>query len=374
MAASVELKVLAWQPSQIKQLQKKAVEWFRQFGRELPWRQTNDPYAIWISEIMLQQTQVATVIPYYHRFLDSFPTIESLAKATQDDIYHHWAGLGYYRRARQMHLAAQEIAQSHQGVFPTTFNEVLALPGIGRYTAGAILSFSSDQRLPIVEANTQRLYARLLHLSEDTASADSQGQLWSFAESVLPKQMGSGQLNQALMEIGSQVCLPKNPLCSACPLNRLCPTYASGSQALIPAPKKPKIYTDLQEAAIVIRDKQGRYLMRRCTAEERWAGLWDFPRFDVTGVSTELAIKKRLMSKFQERFGKSVLIGNALHRLKHAVTRYRITLQSFEGELEGSKSDKWPTGLEVVWASSEQMSKLALSSSGKRLWKWLESV
>ena len=362
----------SWLTSELRTIRNKALKWFVINGRDLPWRRSSDPYVIWVSEIMLQQTQVATVIPFFNRFLISFPNVVALANASLDDVYRHWAGLGYYRRARQLHQAANKIVIDHGGVFPVEFSKVLELPGIGRYTAGAILSFSSDQRYPIVEANTQRLFARLLHLKTPTTTQESQSQLWNFAELVLPRKSGSGHTNEALMEIGSQICLPKRPHCSLCPLQGHCPTFASGLQEWIPAPKQAKVFTDLAEAALVIRDERGRILMRRCGQEERWAGLWDFPRFDITGHSSPSIIRERLASLFRERFGRAVLIGNDLYQLKHAVTRYRITLYSFEAQLDGKRKSKWNSGIERVWADHQLISELALSSSGKRLWTWLK--
>jgi len=365
--------VQAWTPSELKRFRRQALKWYSENGRDLPWRQTSDPYSIWVSEIMLQQTQVVTVIPYYDRFLKTFPTVVALANAPLDDLYRHWSGLGYYRRARQMHDAAKKICDNHNGVFPSDFKDVIGLPGVGRYTAGAVLSFSLDHRLPIVEANTQRLYARLLHLKLDTASKPAQAQLWSFADLVLPKQNGSGRLNQALMEIGSQICLPKNPLCLMCPLNTLCPTFRTGSQAAIPVPKKPKEFTALREAALVIHDSQGRILMRRCAPDERWAGLWDFPRFDVTQCKSPAMEAEDIASQFASRFGKEIVIGRMIHELKHAVTRYRITLKSYEAELDSSVTGKWNSAVETNWASPNELSNLALSSSGKKLWACVQA-
>lgn len=321
---------------------------------------------------MLQQTQVATVIPYYSRFLKSFPTVDQLAAATLDEVYQHWAGLGYYRRARQMHMAAMQIVNEHAGQFPTDLEGVRSLPGIGRYTAGAILSFSSDQRQPIVEANTQRLYARLLHLQADTGTAESQARLWEFAERILPSKRGSGQTNQALMEIGSQICLPKCPVCDRCPLKNLCPTQEHGTHARVPAPKKKKIYTELREAALVIQDRKNRVLMRRCSEQERWAGLWDFPRFDITNTASAKDIRSTLQAAFEERFGCPVAIGDSMHEIKHAVTRYRITLSSYEAQLDVKR---WPArfkDIETQWASPQTVAQLPLCSSGKRLWQWLQ--
>ena len=363
--------IKAWKPNELTRLRRLVTKWYSENGRALPWRQTSDPYEIWVSEIMLQQTQVVTVIPYYLRFLQSFPDVGSLATAPLDDVYRHWAGLGYYRRARQMHQAAKVVHSEHDGVFPTDYNSVSSLPGIGRYTAGAVLSFSRDQKQPIVEANTQRLYARLLHLKLETSSKQGQLHLWAFAERVLPLRTGSGRINQALMEIGSQICIPKNPICLLCPLKSLCPTFASSSQATIPVPKRPKEYTELREAALVIRDSQGRILMRRCAPDERWAGLWDFPRFDVTECKTSAAESKNVAAQFLVRYGKSVFVGKKIHELRHAVTRYRITLKSYEAELDSSIPGKWKSNLETLWVNPSKPLALALSSSGKRLWTWL---
>ena len=366
-------EIHAWKQRDLTRLRRLATKWFSQHGRTLPWRQSSDPYEVWVSEIMLQQTQVATVIPYYLRFLQTFPDVVSLANAPLDDVYRYWAGLGYYRRAKQMHQAAKVIQAKHEGDFPIDFKSVSELPGIGRYTAGAVLSFSRDQRQPIVEANTQRLYARLLHLKAETSSKQGQLHLWTFADLVLPRRNGSGGLNQALMEIGSQICLPKNPLCLLCPLNELCPTYASNSQATIPFPKPPKVFTELREAALIVRDSKGRILMRRCAPDERWAGLWDFPRFDVSQCKPASELDQ-LATQFRERFGKALLVGKKVHELRHAVTRYRISLKSYEAEIQSPSLGKWKPEIEKIWADPTKPSDLALSSSGKRVWAWLSGM
>jgi A/G-specific adenine glycosylase len=362
----------AWTPSELRSLRKRATAWYDSFGRDLPWRRTRDPYAIWISEIMLQQTQVATVIPYYERFLKSFPTVGSLANAPLDQVLQHWAGLGYYRRARQLHSAAQRIEKECAGIFPTDWQTVHALPGIGRYTAGAILSFATDQRLPIVEANTQRLYARLLHLDDDLSMQSAQSALWQFAESVLPTRHGSGHVNQALMEIGSQICLPKEPACLICPLRPLCPTFKSGLQARIPRPKQKKSYTDLQEAVLLIHDREHRWLMRRSSERERWAGLWDFPRFDITHCESELLVRSNLKQQFENAYECAIEIGEVMHQLKHAVTRYRILLLSFRAHLYGTRKRSRFGKMETQWVSESQLDQIALCASAKKVWQWLK--
>ena len=281
-------------------------------------------------------------------------------------------GLGYYRRARQLHAAAKIVSELHTGTFPSEPKDVHALPGIGRYTGNAVLTFAEDARLPIVEANTQRLYSRLIRWKNDCSTQESQKVLWDFANQVLPKGAGSGQLNQALMEIGSQLCLPKNPQCLLCPLIKLCPTYAHGEQSLIPSPKKRKEYTDLVETALIIRDSSGLLLVRRCSASERWAGLWDFLRFDTTNCKTQLALQKSIEELVQARFGCGILLGNQVHQLKHAVTRYRITLKCFEAELDERQVGFSAPEIETLWGSPLQINGLALNSSAKRLWNWLQ--
>lgn len=345
---------------------------------------------------MLQQTQVATVIPYYHRFLERFPDVRALADAPIDDVLFHWAGLGYYRRARQLHQAAQSVVKSHNGIFPTEFDAIRELAGIGRYTAGAIASFAYDKPFPIVEANTQRLYARLIHLSEPTATSSSQSRLWQFAESVLTPT-GSGRINHSLMELGSQVCLPKEPRCTECPLRSLCPTNENGTHEQIPAPKPPKTYIDLVEAALIVRDAKNRILVRRCGADERWAGLWDFPRFDATEFDNESMRRESVATQFRERFGFEIEIGKSVHSVRHAVTKYRIQMHCYETVIIAPKksssrvAEVTPTSRgdrngkvdfnskaerdngESDWVSLEHLKTLALNSSAKKILKWLDN-
>lgn len=376
-----------WSKSELSHLRNEATNWFEQHGRPLPWRSTRDPYRIWVSEIMLQQTVVAAVIPYYHRFLKTFPDAVSLANADEQLVLQHWAGLGYYRRAKQLHAAAKVIRDTYHGTFPSEYSQVLALPGIGRYTAGAILSFAFDQSYPIVEANTQRLYARLLRLPGQFSERSVQTALWSFAESFLPDGNGSGQINQAMMEIGSQVCSPKSPRCADCPFIKLCPTYKNNEQEQIPSPKPAKIYEERQEAVLLIQNAQQKFLMRRCGPGERWAGLWDFPRFCITHCKTDSQVHKHLKAEFAKRFDYRYTIAAESPSIKHGVTRYKITLRCFHGTVDGpwQISENFPlindstekidskTGTteqaqtEQSWCSIHELSELPLSSTGKKL-------
>src|SRR6188768_3339922 len=257
-------------------LHQRLLGWFSAEARDLPWRWTRDLYRIWISEIMLQQTQVVTVVGYFQRFVARFPDVRALAAADEHDVLRLWEGLGYYRRARQLHAAARQIVSVHDGEFPATFAEVVALPGIGRYTAGAILSIGRDVKLPILEANTVRVLSRLTAFRGDTTSPQGQKFLWRIAEELLPDD-SVGNFNQALMELGATICTPRSPACLLCPVSALCPTRKAGLQEEIPAAKKPKDFQDVTEAAIVLRRRDGRVLLRLHKPGERWAGLWDFP-------------------------------------------------------------------------------------------------
>jgi A/G-specific adenine glycosylase len=244
----------------------------------------------------------------------------------------------------------------------------MSLPGIGRYTAGAIRSFAFDLASPIVEANTQRIYARLLQLRGQLTDASVQSELWTFATAILPSKGGSGDTNQAMMEIGSQICLPKNPLCLVCPVRSMCPTYASGEQDEIPSPKPPKHYEDRIEAALLISHPKKGYLMRLCLPDERWAGLWDFPRFDVSTLMERETVEESLAKQFSKRYELDVEVGLRVSTIKHGVTKYRITLHCFEAKL-ATRTKPEKAGL--VWRSIDEMSMLPLSSTGKRLLKQL---
>ena len=217
----------------LSRLRTSLLDWYARHARQLPWRETTDPYAIWISEVMLQQTQVATVIDYYARFLTRFPTVAALAAADEQEVLTLWSGLGYYRRAKQMHAAARVIVDRHAGRFPERFDAILALPGIGRYTAGAISSFAFGARQPIVEANTTRLFSRLMALRDEPTTSSAQKELWKFAEAILPKNgKSSGQVNQAVMELGSLVCTPRDQAAHHVPSPRIAPQINLGCSIL----------------------------------------------------------------------------------------------------------------------------------------------
>lgn len=345
--------------------------WFTTSARDLPWRKTSDPYAIWVSEVMLQQTQVATVIPYFERFIRDYPTPAALAAADEGEVLRRWEGLGYYRRAKQMHAAAKRIAMEHGGRFPESFDAVLALPGIGRYTAGAVLSISRDQRLPVVEANTLRLYSRLIALRLPPATTAANRLLWEVAEALLPRQQ-SGRFNQAAMELGALLCTPRGPACESCPLRTLCPTYRDGLQGEIPGKVRTMQYENRTHVAVVAQHED-RFFLRRCPPGGHWAGLWDFPRYDVTAntatptVIANAAMAAEIERRFAAEFGFEVRVGEKLKTLRHGVTRFRITLDAFAAEADRRSSDSNESG----WYHPREMIHLPLNTTGRKLTRLL---
>jgi len=337
--------------------------WYRRHARDLPWRRTRDPYPIWVSEIMLQQTQVETVKPYYVRFLERFPTVTDLAAADEQQVLHLWEGLGYYRRARQLHVAAQVVVEKHGGRFPTDPMAVRDLPGIGRYTAGAILSIAKDQRLPILEANTIRLFARLLALHQDPTQAAARQLLWELAEHVLPRKR-CGEFNQALMELGSKICTSQTPQCDACPVAELCEARRLGIAETLPVRRPPPKFEKVDEVAVVI-PRRGRVLLRQCQDGERWAGLWDFPRFAVSrkpGPRSQANIEDRVA----EMTGLRVALGERLTTIKHGVTRFRITLHCYQATLTSSRQSLSSSRI-LKWVARSKLADYPLSTTGRKI-------
>jgi A/G-specific adenine glycosylase len=348
-----------WPASWRKTARRRLLGWYRRNARDLSWRRTSDPYAIWVSEIMLQQTQVATVERYFERFLAALPTIHALATAREDRVLRLWEGLGYYRRARNMHAAAKKIVAEHRGIFPREMDAVRRLPGVGRYTAGAILSIAFDAQTPILEANTIRLLSRLLGYRGAAKTVTAQKLLWKAAESLLPRR-GCGELNQALMELGSLICTPQKPRCAECPLVRLCRAQRNGvnedlKRKSIKAPEKR------HEVAVLIEGR-GKVLLRKCGDGEWWSGLWDFPRFRVAPSQTTL--QQQVKEHVRRLAGLKIRQPKPLATLRHGVTRYRITLHAYVAKCAGPGEI---TGGTWRWVRSREIEKYPLNSTGRKL-------
>lgn len=299
------------------------LDWYARNGRDLPWRRTRDPYAIWVSEIMLQQTQVRAALPYYHCWLQRFPEIATLAAADLQVVLKAWEGLGYYARARNLHRAAAIVVRQYGGVFPGELEAVLALPGIGRTTAGGILSAAFDLPVSILDGNVKRSLARLMGLAVPPARALSQ--LWAWSDRLLDPQRPR-DFNQALMDLGALVCRPRQPKCWHCPWQNDCRAYQSGRQAEIPlrAMKAPLPHKEIGVA--VIWDDRDRILIDRRRQEGLLGGLWEFPGGKVEAGETVVECVRR---EIKEELDLEIEVGPWLLDVDHAYTHFRVTLHAY---------------------------------------------
>jgi len=268
------------QPQSDSAFARRLLAWYDRHGRrDLPWRQTSDPYAVWVAEIMLQQTQVRTVLPYYRRFLKTFPTVERLARADIDQVLHLWSGLGYYARARNLHAAAREIVTRHRGRFPREFGEVVALPGIGRSTAGAILAIAFGQRHPILDGNVKRVLARYFHVPGWPGDRTVEARLWMAADALTPARR-VGDYTQAIMDLGATLCRRGQPACGGCPQHRQCAARRAGDALQFPAPRPRRHRPQRRVAMLLLCNADGDVLLARRPPAGIWGGLWSLPECD----------------------------------------------------------------------------------------------
>ena len=392
------------------------LQWFAKNARDLPWRRTRDPYAIWISEIMLQQTQVKTVIPYWERWMRELPDVRALARAQPQRVLKLWEGLGYYIRARNLHKAAQLLVAESGGKFPDDFEAVLALPGIGRYTAGAICSIAFNQPVPALDGNVTRVLARVFGISGDVRKKSTDAQLWklagdlvSLAASILvndklpitnyqlqmvaplsgePFVIGnsslvighchgtqtsgkSSALNQALMELGATVCTARQPQCSACPLRSQCVAYRTGQAGRLPRTGRRIPSTARRFAAFVV-EHQGRFLVRQRPAGVINAHLWEFPNIELTVNDTTVKQAARSALNF------SVAAVQPLGVIKHTITRYRITLEVYETRLKRrppatAKAKGSRLKAKGRWLAWERLHALPFTSAHRKILNILEA-
>ena len=318
------------------------VKWFDSQGKDYPWRKTTDPWAILVSEIMLQQTQVATVLGkgHYTRFMARYPTPYTMAEASEQEILKAWEGLGYYRRARNLHAAAKAITQGHSGVFPTKYEEVRALPGIGQYTAGAVASFAYNQSQPIVDANVARVFSRLFDFQERVDTSAGSKQLWQWASELVPAN-NPRSYNSALMELGQRQCSNKSPNCPECPVNNFC---HCSEPTNLPIKKSAAKITRIDEFALFARDSHGRILLQQVQKGERREGMWSLPRREhEETLDLPLALKTT-----------------------YGITRYHVTLRVY-----ASHEDSLTLGENESWHLPESLASLPMPSPDRRA---LESI
>ncbi len=331
----------------------------------MPWRNNRNPYSILVAEFMLQQTQVKTVIPYFERWMKSFPNLKKLAGAHESTVLKHWEGLGYYSRARNLHKSAQKILQDYSGKVPDCMNEILKLPGVGRYTAGAVLSIAFDQKVPVLDGNVKRVLSRLFLLKENGGTRKSENILWETIQRLLP-EMGVGNFNQAFMELGATVCLPKNPACPLCPLKRNCQAQKSGEQSLYPPRKESTAVTKITVSAGVLFKKNKVYIQKR-KAGGLMGGLWEFPggKFE-PGETAEQCLRREI----KEELGVTLHIDEQIMTIKHSYTRFRVTLHVFRcrirsGRVSPTACDAWK------WVTTQELENYPFPAANVKIIKSL---
>jgi A/G-specific adenine glycosylase len=328
----------------MRRLSSKLLAWYHAHGRTLPWRGHRDPYAVWVSEIMLQQTRVETVIPYFDKWMRLFPTVETLASASEQDVLNAWEGLGYYSRARNFHKAAKVVVEKYNGQLPRDLEELGRLPGIGRYTVGALASILFGMDEPALDGNLKRVYARLFDVSEPVDSPQGEKILWQIAKENVPKGQAA-DFNQALMDLGAMICLPKNPRCLICPVMTLCQARENGTQEIRPV-KKPKNETPsyVHAAAVVVTQVANlRYvLLAQRPSKGLLGGMWEFPNARINGDPAK-ALAKALKTEYNLRLRLKRKV-DPMGVFYHAYSHFRVTVHAFECELTSDgmgKNLKW---------------------------------
>jgi A/G-specific adenine glycosylase len=309
-------------------LRRALLAWYERARRDLPWRRTRDPYSVWVSETMLQQTRVDTVVPYYERFLRELPTVSHLAEAPQEQVLSLWSGLGYYRRARMLHAAAKQTVALHGGVVPRTLEHLRNLEGIGAYTAGAVASIAFGRRAAVVDGNVARVLARLFAIEDDVKTARGKARLWRLAEELVPDGDGDpGDWNQALMELGATVCVPRRPDCERCPVRGMCRGRERGIAETLPRVAPKRAPAVVRRVALVLTSAKAILLARR-RADVLFGGLWEPPSAD--GAIASLAARLEVDVRPLHRAGEVV----------HVLSHRRMLVEVFRGPL--GRRGSWP--------------------------------
>ncbi|MBX5481443.1 MAG: A/G-specific adenine glycosylase [Myxococcaceae bacterium] len=330
--------------------------WFDRHKRDLPWRRTRDPYAIWVSEVMLQQTQVATVIPYWKRFLERFPDVTALAQAELPEVFALWRGLGYYSRARNLHRAAQAIVSTHGGKLPSDAAALLKLPGFGRYTAGAVASIAFGEAAPLVDGNVARVFSRLFLVEGAPGDRAREKKLWALAEEAVALGKRPGDWNQALMELGATVCRAEHPSCLLCPVRSRCGAFAHGRVDELPLARVRAARQAMQVAVAVCRRGET-FLFARRAEGGLFGGLWELPSVEVTPGASHAQMADALV----RALGSSARVGASLGAVKRVLTHRALTLELFEVELARLRA--MPSVQEWRWATAAEADRLGMSTA-----------
>lgn len=342
------------------------VTWFEREQRDLPWRKDKDPYKVWVSEIMLQQTKVDTVIPYFNSFIEKFPNIQSLAEAKEDKVLKAWEGLGYYSRARNLQSAVREVHQAYDGVVPNTPKEISSLKGVGPYTTGAILSIAYGVPEPAVDGNVMRVLSRILLIEEDIAKPKTR-KIFEDVIRELISQENPSYFNQGLMELGALVCTPTSPSCLLCPVREHCRAFHKGVQTDLPVKSKKKSTKQVALVAAVLQNEDGKFLIHRRPSQGLLANLWEFPNFvklDELGTS-----KQQLQSLIKSEYEINANINEYLCDIKHIFSHLVWDVNVYVGEWTG----EIPEDADLVSVSEEEMLQYAFPVSHQNIWKEYKS-
>ena len=346
----------------LREISDRILSWYARHKRDLPWRNTRNPYFVWVSEIMLQQTQVDTVIPYYNRFLKQFPTIEALAKASLQEVLKAWENMGYYARARHLHAAAQEVVKRMGGKVPDTWDELIGLQGIGTYTASAILSFAFNKRFPTVDGNAQRVLCRLYAIQEPVDQTTTQREIHDLAAKIITSN-DPASFNHGIMELGATICKPRNPLCDSCPVGDLCLALQKGLQEVLPIMRKRKPLPHKEMTAAVIRDNRRRLLIVQRPNKGLLGGLWKFPG----GMrGSDETLQQGLRRHVREELGIGIKVREALASVDHAYTHFRITLHAFQCTRRNGK----PRAIgcdKVQWVKIDRLDDFPFSRADRKV-------
>jgi A/G-specific adenine glycosylase len=343
------------------ELRTRLLTWYRENKRDLPWRRTKDPYAIWLSEVMLQQTRVDTVIPYYDRFLSSYPTVHALAEAPLEDVLTKWSGLGYYRRARTLHAAAQQVSRERGGIFPREASELREIEGIGPYTAGAVASIAFDTAAALVDGNVIRAFARIFAVNDDVRKPAGVAKIWKLAEDLVPKK-NAGDWNQALMELGATVCTPRAPRCLVCPVNDLCEARKQGRENDLPILEAKKAPRAWSRAAVVI-ERAGEVLLAKRRGDRLFGGMWEPPAVDRDEDSDEPPIG------LQKMLGLKDVNYTQKEAVKHVLSHRKMDVAVFAASAK--KVTFVPTDEydEARWVSPDALREIPASTLCKKILK-----
>ncbi|RLQ92374.1 A/G-specific adenine glycosylase [Falsibacillus albus] len=347
----------------ISQFQRDLIDWFQREQRILPWRENKDPYRVWVSEIMLQQTRVDTVIPYFNNFMAKFPTLNALAEAEEEQVLKAWEGLGYYSRVRNLHKAVKEVKETYAGIVPDNAKEISKLKGVGPYTTGAVLSIAYGVPEPAVDGNVMRVLSRILSIWEDIAKPATRKIFEEAVRELIAKDNPS-DFNQALMELGAIICTPTSPSCLLCPVREHCQAFHEGVQAELPVKTKNKKNKKVQLASAVLRTVDGKYLIRKRPSEGLLANLWEFPYFEIDSNYT--SAKRQLNDYLQKEYSEDAKLENgAFAKLDHVFSHLTWNIEVYAGEVGGDI----PQSETLKLVTEEEMQKYTFPVSNQKMWK-----